>query len=146
MHARRVRTTTLATHSSRQRRHRTHGERPVSTKAKTTTEAGLGYEHQRIRRRLMLAHQDGAPCPCGVGTDCGPRCPCRAAGYALPMYRDPTLNADGQPLHADHTLARSQGGTKADRLMLGTCNMSRGDGHNAERYAAPWWTRDWMGE
>ena len=111
---------------------------------RTTTEAGLGYEHQRIRRRLLTNHVDGSPCPCGVGTDCGPRCLCRAAGYALPMYRDASRNPDGMPLEADHTLARSQGGRKADRLMLATCNRSRGDGTRSERYAAPWWSRDWM--
>lgn len=119
---------------------------------RTTTEAGLGFEHQRIRKRLLARHVDGSPCPCGVGADCGPGCPCRKAGYALPMYRDPALNVDGRALQADHSQSRSQGGTRADRLMLATCNGSRGDGtrtpaaQDAERYAAPWWTRDWTGQ
>jgi hypothetical protein len=110
---------------------------------KTTTEQGLGWEHQRTRRRLLVNHVDGTPCPCVASGDCGPGCLCRAAGHALPMYRDATRNPDGLPLQADHTLARSRGGTRADRLMLATCNQSRGAGHAPDRYAAPWWTRDW---
>ncbi|NUR09343.1 MAG: hypothetical protein HOQ45_20360 [Nocardioidaceae bacterium] len=61
------------------------------------------------------------------------------------MYRDPARNPDGMPLEADHTQARSQGGRRADRLLLATCNRSRGDG---TRTVTPtgrpdWWTRDW---
>lgn len=44
------------------------------------------------------------------------------------MYRNPQLNVDRMPLEADHTIARSLGGTTADRLMLATCNRSRGNG------------------
>lgn len=117
----------------------------MSSKYKTTTEEGLGWEHQKQRRRLLAAHVDGSPCPCGVGRDCGPACICRAAGRALPMYRDPSLNPDGRPLQADHTHARALGGTKADRLMLATCNASRGDGtRKSDAYNSPWWTRDWL--
>lgn len=121
---------------------------------RTTTQAGLGWEHRRTRGRLLARHQDGTPCPCRVGAECGPSCPCRRAGYALPMYRDPTRNVDGRPLQADHSIARSQGGTKADRLMLATCNASRGNGtrahthtgtHTGSGYREPWWTRDWLG-
>jgi hypothetical protein len=64
------------------------------------------------------------------------------------MYRTPGLNADGMPLEADHTLARSLGGTKADRLMLATCNRSRGDGQRPITGGSDtptWWTRDWFG-
>lgn len=64
------------------------------------------------------------------------------------MYRDADRNADAMPLEADHTQARSQGGTVADRLLLATCNRSRGDGTRAAGSAAQppdWWTRDWMG-
>lgn len=92
---------------------------------KTTTQRGLGWDHQQQRARLMKAHADGTPCPCQPG--CGPGCLC--ADGPLPMYRDPRLNADGMPLEADHTLARSRGGTRADRLLLATCNRSRGAGH-----------------
>jgi hypothetical protein len=114
---------------------------------RTTTERNLGWSHQRQRARLMAAHIDGTPCPCTDGGDCGPGCLCARYGVALPMYRDPSLNPDGLPLEADHTLARSQGGMKADRLMLATCNRSRGDGtrptvatiHDHQ----PWWSRDW---
>jgi hypothetical protein len=112
---------------------------------RTTTEQGLGWEHQRTRRRLLLTHVDGTPCPCLEAGDCGPGCLCRRAGHALPMYRNPSLNPDGRPLEADHTLARSQGGKRADRLMLSTCNRSRGDGSRGTRYAAPGWSRDWSG-
>lgn len=44
------------------------------------------------------------------------------------MYRDPALNHDGESLHADHSQARAHGGTKADRLLHGTCNRARGEG------------------
>lgn len=110
---------------------------------RTTTERGLGYDHRRTRHRLLTNHVDGTPCPCLASGDCGPGCPCRAAGQALPMYRDARLNTDGLPLEADHSLARSLGGTRADRLMLATCNRSRGNGQRTDRTAAPWWTRDW---
>lgn len=63
------------------------------------------------------------------------------------MYRDPALNVDGMSLEADHTQARSQGGTKADRLLLATCNRSRGDGTRgvqADGQRPAWWTRDWF--
>src|SRR5687767_14145805 len=116
-----------------------------STNRKTTTERGLGWEHQKNRRRLIAKHIDGTPCPCGVGRECGKACICRAAGRALPMYRSAALNADGLPLQADHSIARAQGGMKADRLMLATCNASRGDGTRDADMPA-WWDRDWTGE
>jgi hypothetical protein len=113
---------------------------------RTTTERGLGWDHQRTKRRLLAAHIDGSPCPCLDTGDCGPACPCRAAGHALPMYREPTLNPDGRPLEADHTLARAHGGTRADRLLLSTCNRSRGVGHHTDTAGTPtWWSRDWTG-
>ena len=90
-------------------------------------------------------HIDGTPCPCGIGTDCGPGCICRRAGYALPMYRNPNLNPGGLPLEADHWIARSQGGLKADRLVLTAYNRSRGARDRGDRYAAPWWAREWTG-
>ena len=137
---------------------------PQSGTRRSAASRGLGYDHRRARERLIRSHVDGSPCPCGVGADCGPGCICKRAGYALPMYRDPQLNPDGMPLEADHTLARSLGGTRADRLMLATCNRSRGNGTYASRTATasadgswplnpatgthcpPWWTRDWTGE
>lgn len=42
------------------------------------------------------------------------------------MYRQAELNVDRLPLEADHTIARADGGTRADRLLLATCNRSRG--------------------
>jgi hypothetical protein len=44
------------------------------------------------------------------------------------MYRDPARNTDNRPLDADHSQARSRGGTKADRLLHSSCNRSRQDG------------------
>lgn len=74
-------------------------------KAKTTTQRGLGWEHQQQRKRLLARHVDGSPCWwCGE-----------------PMFKT-------QSLAADHTLARAHGGTKADRLLHELCNKARGDG------------------
>lgn len=93
---------------------------------RTTTERGLGWDHQQVRARLLAAHQDGTPCPCLQAGDCGSRCPCARAGRPLPMYRDATLNVDGRALEADHGHARALGGGQADRLMLSSCNRARG--------------------
>lgn len=118
---------------------------------------GLGWDHRRNRERLLARHRDGDLCPCLDLDDCGPSCPCRPHGRGLPMYRDAASNVDGMPLEADHTEARSQGGLKADRLLLAICNRSRGAGlrradgtdyevpepdENGLRY--PWWTRQWF--
>jgi hypothetical protein len=115
---------------------------------KTTTQKNLGWPHQQLKRRAMASHRDGAPCPCLDLNDCGPACPCRAAGQGLPMYRDPARNPDGMMLELDHTLARSQGGTKGDRLLLAVCNRSRGAGTrtpDAEPFTRPeHWTRQWF--
>lgn len=92
---------------------------------------GLGWEHRRQRARLLARHQDGAPCDW-----------CKQ-----PMYKAPASNPDGMPLEADHTVARSQGGTRADRLLHGRCNRQRGDGTRADSGAPTvrpaWWTRTW---
>lgn len=82
------------------------------TPPKTTTERGLGWEHQRKREALLAVHRDGAPC----------------WWCSRPMYRDKTRNFDGQALAADHIQARANGGTTAGRLLHGSCNSSRGDG------------------
>ena len=79
----------------------------------TTTERGLGYEHQKNRKRLLANHIDGKPC-----WWCG-----------RPMYLADTRNWDNEALAADHTLTRAMhNGTKADRLLHGICNKQRGDG------------------
>lgn len=78
----------------------------------TTTERGLGWEHQRRREALLAVHRDGTPC----------------WWCARPMYRDKARNFDGQALAADHELARANGGTAAGRLLHGSCNSSRGKG------------------
>lgn len=94
-----------------------------------TTERGLGYSHQRQRAALLRRHVDGTLC-----WWCG-----------RPMYRT-------QNLAADHTVARANGGRKADRLLHAPCNAERGDGSrdhlrpaltqslNASRVAP---SRDW---
>ena len=88
---------------------------------KSTTDRGLGWEHQKRRERLLKDHLDGSPCYwCG-----------------LPMFRDRASNWDYDPasadrasgsLAADHSHARAHGGTHSDRLLHGYCNKSRGDG------------------
>jgi 5-methylcytosine-specific restriction endonuclease McrA len=69
----------------------------------TSTQKGLGWQHQKIRAALLRAHIDGTPC-----AHCG-----------RPMYLT-------QKLEADHSTPRSQGGTQADRLLHASCNQSRG--------------------
>lgn len=142
--------------------------RPPRPAGPSTTERGLGWAHQRDRAVLLRGHVDGTPCPCLELNDCGPACPCRRVGIGLPMYRDPARNADGRALQADHSRARSRGGTRADRLLLATCNASRGDGSRRRQQpatgrtlqlqraprpatlqlqpAAPATTRDWFDE
>ncbi|MFC9555565.1 hypothetical protein ACFTWF_32540 [Rhodococcus sp. NPDC056960] len=85
-----------------------HAPRP----ARTTTEKGLGWQHQKQRDRLLRAHTDGTAC----------------WWCDQPMYRDKTRNHDGEALAADHTHARANGGTTADRLLHGRCNKERGKG------------------
>ncbi|WAL46798.1 HNH endonuclease [Rhodococcus pyridinivorans] len=82
------------------------------TDKKSSAARGLGRRHREQRDRLLRALVDGTPCYwCGRG-----------------MYRDPARNWDSKPLEADHILARSKGGTKADRLLCSTCNRQRQDG------------------
>lgn len=88
---------------------------------RTTTEKGLGWQHQKDRRYLLTRHRDGTSCYwCGQS-----------------MYRDRTRNWDYDPestdpasgsLAADHSHARAHGGMKADRLLHGICNKERGEG------------------
>lgn len=60
------------------------------------------------------------------------------------MYREPKHNHDGLALHADHSLARSLGGTLPDRLLHATCNESRGDGtRTSPATLTVGTTRDW---
>lgn len=80
--------------------------------AKTTTQKGLGWAHQKQRERLLSQHVDGTCC----------------WWCDRPMYEARELNWDREALAADHSLARVNGGTKADRLLHGKCNKARGDG------------------
>lgn len=82
--------------------------------AGATTEKGLGWRHQKERERLLRALVDGSPC----------------YWCTHPLHREPGRNWDGHPLEADHSHARSQGGTVADRLLHKWCNASRQDGRN----------------
>jgi hypothetical protein len=110
---------------------------PATRKQKTRQQRGLGAKHDAERKRLLANHRDGTACWwCLLG-----------------MYRDPLRNPDRAPLEADHSIARSKGGTVADRLLHSRCNRSRGDGsRDAQRPAnanAPGQgsvtTRDWLG-
>ncbi|NKR41992.1 hypothetical protein GS503_14355 [Rhodococcus hoagii] len=93
----------------------------MTSTAKSTTERGLGWQHQKERDALLRVHVEGTPCWwCGK-----------------PMHRDRTQNWDYDPdspdrasgsLAADHSHARAHGGTKADRLLHGRCNKERQDG------------------
>lgn len=86
-------------------------------RAKSTTERGYGWQHQKQRERLLRAHKDGTPC-----SHCG-----------KPMYRDPDRNFDGAPLEAQHADALANHADKqraplASELMHRFCNRSLGDG------------------
>ena len=121
--------------------------RPVGARQQlSSTQRGLGTEHRKVRAKLLAQHIDGLPCPCLADGKCRAACPCRPAGRGLPMWRDAARNVDHLPLEADHgQLARSMGGTIADRLLLATCNRSRGAGtHQPMTSARPtWWSRVW---
>lgn len=98
-------------------------------------EKGLGYPHRMNRQRMLNSLVDGTPCWW-----------CNKA-----MYRDAARNPDGLPLHADHSLSRSKGGTKADRLLHDLCNKSRGDGARdhlrpalGDQSGASLTTRQWL--
>lgn len=92
----------------------------------TTTQRGLGWEHQKQRKRLLAKHRDGDLCG-----HCGE-----------PMFKS-------QPLQADHTIPRSLGGAKADRLLHSWCNESRGNGTRVPATATDAWqsgitSRNWL--
>lgn len=71
---------------------------------KTTTQQGLGWEHQQARAKAMREFRDGDPCPfCNEG-----------------MYLD-------QKLDFDHVIPRSQGGADGPRrLSHSWCNRQAG--------------------
>lgn len=80
---------------------------------RTTTQRGLGYPHRQQRKDLLSRHIDGTPCW---------------------WCDEPMFKAQG--LAADHSIPRSAGGTRADRLLHSWCNSERGDGsHDHERPA-----------
>jgi hypothetical protein len=73
----------------------------------TTTERGLGYDHQR-RRAALLPAAIGTHCPLGVS----PRC--------TGLMTDPRL------MQLDHSTPRALGGTRGDRIVCASCNASAG--------------------
>ncbi|MGN7134573.1 hypothetical protein ACTHQY_15005 [Rhodococcoides corynebacterioides] len=75
-------------------------------RGKTTSQKGLGWDHQQVRKQLLSQHVEGTPCG-----HCG-----------KPMFKAT------QPLDADHELARHHGGRRANRLLHASCNRSRKDG------------------
>jgi hypothetical protein len=79
----------------------------------TTTQRGLGYDHQRIRRERMAALRDGDPCP-------------RCGG---PMFR-------GQYFDLDDFPGRMFGGPQVKLLAHRYCNRRAGA---AMREAAKRW-------
>lgn len=93
---------------------------PDRTRPLTTTEKGLGWKHQQEREKLLAVHIDGTPC----------------WWCAKPMFHDKARNHDGQALAADHDKARHHGGTKATRLLHGSCNSSRQEGNRDDERPA----------
>ena len=78
----------------------------------TTTQRGLGWNHQQNRRYLIANLINGTLC----------------WWCALPMFKTAAANWDRAELEADHSLARAHGGHRADRLLHRTCNRQRKDG------------------
>ena len=101
---------------------------------RTTTERGLGREHQQ-RRAALLPGALGTRCP-GVGKWAG-RCG--------------VLMVDPRRMDLDHTVPRALGGTVGDRIVCSRCNRSAGATlgnqlrrrvRTAARTVAP--SRDWF--
>ncbi|GJJ23715.1 hypothetical protein [Mycolicibacterium mageritense] len=95
----------------------------TTPRPKSTTQKGLGYDHQVHRDRLLLKHVDGKPC-----WWCGRK-----------MFRDPSRNFDGKALNADHERSRAVYGTAgnaANRLLHDTCNKQRQDGSRDDQRPA----------
>ncbi len=91
------------------RRHATR-EGTRNDQTPTTTNRGLGWHRQQTRTRLLAPQR-----------------------HPLLVVRPPHVPTTRRqlgpaPLEADHTIARSQGGRTADRLLHMTCNRERGDG------------------
>lgn len=90
--------------------------RPSRRAKPSTTDKGLGWQHQQDAARLLRHHADGTPC-----WWCG-----------LPRFKAPLLarNWDRKQLAADHSKPRAFGGQRADRLLHGDCNSQRQDGRH----------------
>lgn len=97
-----------------------YDRQPAVDTPKTTTERGLGWDHQKQRAKLIAVHIDGTPC-----WWCG-----------RPMFYDKTRNFDGLPLAADHGEARAHGGLIADKLLHFSCNSSRQAGDRDDQRPA----------
>lgn len=72
----------------------------------TTTQRGLGTDHQR-RRRQLLPIWLGQPCPIG-----GPKCD--------------GIMTDPKRMDLDHRTPRALGGTRGDRMACVPCNRGAG--------------------
>jgi 5-methylcytosine-specific restriction endonuclease McrA len=87
------------------------GELSTMARQGNTTAVGLGYAHQRDRKRAIAVMPDGTQCPL-----CG-----------RPMHKDPARNHDGRALHYDHVIARALGGHNGPRrLTHASCNEQAG--------------------
>jgi 5-methylcytosine-specific restriction endonuclease McrA len=75
----------------------------VTRRKRTTTEQGLGWEHQQ-RRRALLPLAYGKVCPGGCGR---------------------VMTAD-MKLDLDHSVPRALGGKHGDRIVCSSCNRSAG--------------------
>jgi hypothetical protein len=64
------------------------------------------------------------------------------------MFKDNPRNWDHKKLAADHTIPRSMGGKRADRLLHSLCNKQRGDGRRDDQRPAltGQHPRNWKGD
>ena len=83
---------------------------PRTRDRRTTTQRGLGADHQRQRAALL---------PLFVGTPC----PCRGC----PRHRGPCGTVlTARNMDFDHATPRVLGGARATRFLCRRCNRSRG--------------------
>lgn len=85
----------------------------------TTTERGLGADHQTTRVQALTSLQDGDLCA-----------RCQLRGIKHPMYRHLVIWKDGKPtspwLDLDDFPGRASGGQQVKRLSYRGCNRSAG--------------------
>ena len=85
----------------------------------TTTQRGLGYDHQSARERALASLKDGDLCA-----------RCQRRGIHHPMYRHLVIWKDGKPrspwLDLDDFPGRTFGGPQIKLLSWRRCNRSAG--------------------